>query len=261
MTMVIKVRLADSADRSYSILIRQGLYKELPGLLEELVGKRRVFLISDTTVSRLYGDTLLRLIRRHRLDATLVSLPPGERSKNPENLLRLQSALLRGGVQRDSFVVAFGGGVIGDLAGFVAATVLRGIRFIQVPTTLLAQVDSSVGGKVGVDHPLGKNLLGAFHQPSAVYIDPALLQTLSDKEYRNGLAEVVKIAVALDRRFFEYLERNIEPINARDVHTLAFMIEKAVGLKAAVVEADEHETGLRKALNLGHTVGHALEAA
>jgi 3-dehydroquinate synthase len=175
--------------------------------------------------------------------------------------LRLQSKLLDERVNRDSLVVALGGGVIGDLAGFVAATVLRGIQYVQVPTTLLAQVDSSVGGKVGVDHRLGKNMIGAFHQPSAVFIDPVLLRTLPDVEYRNGIAEIVKIAAGLDRSFFSFLERNVSLINVRDVRVVSILIARAVGLKAAVVARDEFEQGLRKVLNLGHTIGHALEAA
>jgi 3-dehydroquinate synthase len=157
--------------------------------------------------------------------------------------------------------VALGGGVVGDVAGYVASTVLRGIKYIQVPTTLLAQVDSSVGGKVGIDHPLGKNLVGAFHQPSAVYIDPLVLQTLPEREYRAGLAEVVKIAAALDVSFFRFLEKNAAQIRKRNARTLSRLIERSVRLKAAVVEKDEFETGLRKTLNLGHTIAHGLESA
>jgi 3-dehydroquinate synthase len=164
-------------------------------------------------------------------------------------------------VRRDSMLLALGGGVVGDVAGFVAATVLRGISYIQVPTTLLAQVDSSVGGKVGVDHPVGKNLIGAFHQPAAVYIDPHVLGTLPSGEFRNGLAEVVKIAAALDATFFRHLEKKRNRIARRHLETLTEIIALSVGLKAAVVQEDEFESGLRKTLNVGHSIGHAIEAS
>jgi 3-dehydroquinate synthase len=154
-----------------------------------------------------------------------------------------------------------GGGVIGDLAGYVAATVLRGVPFVQIPTTVLAQVDSSVGGKVGIDHPLGKNLIGAFHQPRAVYADPALLRTLSVREYRNGWAEVIKIAAALDADLFHFLERRAPALQERRPADVSAAIARSVALKAAVVEEDEQEAGLRKVLNLGHTIGHAVEQA
>ncbi len=185
----------------------------------------------------------------------------GEESKNAGTAYLLQTQLLRSGVKRDSLVIALGGGVVGDLAGYVAATVLRGIGFIQVPTTLLAQVDSSVGGKVGIDHPVGKNLIGAFHQPQAVFIDPRVLATLPDREFRNGLAEIAKIAVALDAAFFRGIEQIAPGLGKKNVRRLSWLIARAVGLKAAVVEKDEFESGLRKVLNLGHTIGHAVEAS
>jgi len=195
------------------------------------------------------------------VSCVLIDFPPGEKSKNPSVLGMLQTALLEGGVRRDSLVVALGGGVVGDVAGFAAATVLRGIRLVQVPTSLLAQVDSSVGGKVGIDHPAGKNLLGAFHQPSAVYIDPTVLQTLPEAEFRNGLGEVVKIAAALDPEFFRWLEQHAMEILSGKAVVLRGLIARAVRLKALVVEKDERDSGVRQSLNLGHTIGHALEAA
>jgi 3-dehydroquinate synthase len=169
--------------------------------------------------------------------------------------------LLALGAKRDSLIVALGGGVVGDLAGFVAATLLRGVALIQIPTTLLAQLDSSVGGKVGIDHARGKNMLGGFHQPRAVLIDPQVLRTLPVREFRSGLAELVKISIALDARLFGRIERVAPRINRTAGPLLAELITRAVSLKAAVVMKDEFESGLRKTLNLGHTVGHALEAA
>ena len=218
-------------------------------------------MITDSNVRKIHGRRFLADLLSADVDAWLIDFPAGERSKNAGLVGSLHTQLLENGVRRDSMVIALGGGVVGDVAGYVAATVLRGIRYIQVPTTLLAQVDSSVGGKVGIDHPLGKNLIGAFHPPVAVYIDPLMLQTLPDREFRSGLAEVVKIAAALDASFFRFLERNTSKINRRDARTLTEMITRSVRLKAAVVEQDERESGLRKTLNLGHTIGHALETA
>ena len=256
----VYVNLTASTDRSYAIDIRPGVLTELPDLVASLAGAARVFLITDSTVARLYGRAAHRALAAHGLRTLLLEVPAGEASKSPRVVLALQTRLLKEGVTRDSLVIAFGGGVIGDLAGYVAATVLRGIRFLQVPTTLLAQVDSSVGGKVGINHPVGKNLIGAFHQPSAVTIDPLVLRTLPAAEFRNGMAEVVKIAAALDGDFFSFLARNFKEIGPAKMRLMTDVINRAAGLKAAVVEKDEKETGLRKSLNLGHTIGHALEA-
>jgi 3-dehydroquinate synthase len=257
----VRVDLGEGRDRSYTVDIRPGLLVELPGILAEHAGSSRVFVITDSTVARLYGRPLMQRLAGSGMDAVLLEVPPGEQTKSSKTLVALQSRLLEQQVSRSSVVVALGGGVIGDLAGFVAATVLRGVRFVQVPTTLLAQVDSSVGGKVGIDHPAGKNLLGAFYQPVAVYIDPLALRTLPVTEFRNGMAEVVKIAVALDARFFGRLEKRAPRLERTSTRELTEIITSAVGLKAAVVSRDETETGLRKILNLGHTLGHAYEAA
>jgi 3-dehydroquinate synthase len=257
----VRVDLSAGRDRSYTVEIRPGLSVGLPATLHALAGGGRMFVITDSTVARLYGRSLVRRCAREGADALLLEVPPGEKTKNARSLLALQSRLIRAGVSRSSLVVALGGGVIGDLAGFVAATVLRGIRLVQVPTTLLAQVDSSVGGKVGIDHPSGKNLLGAFHQPVAVYIDPLVLRTLPIREFRNGMAEIVKIAASLDAPFFSMLETKARRLSRASTRDLSDIIARAVGLKAAVVSRDETESGLRKVLNLGHTLGHAYEAA
>jgi 3-dehydroquinate synthase len=257
----LTLNLNQQTDRSYRIDIRPGLMERVPALIAQTRRYERVYLITDSNVERLHGRKLLRRLFDVGIEAILLSFLAGEASKNPATVLALQTQLLKAGIRRNSLLVALGGGVVGDLAGFVAATILRGVAYIQIPTTLLAQVDSSVGGKVGIDHRLGKNLIGAFHQPAAVFIDPNVLATLPQKEFRNGLAEVVKIAAALDRKFFEFLEWKAARISKTDQNLLADIIFRAVALKAGVVETDEHESGLRKALNLGHTLGHALEAA
>ena len=257
----IRVRLDALRDRSYTVEIRPGILAEIPLLLSRSEGKRRMFVITDSNVAQHYGRELNSRLAAAGCEVTLLDVPPGERSKSAPTLNALYSKLFRGGIRRDSLVIALGGGVIGDLAGYVAATALRGVRLVQIPTTLLAQVDSSVGGKVGIDHPAGKNLIGAFHQPSVVYIDPEVLLTLPADEFRNGIAEVVKIAAALDPPFFANIERNAPRIRRENTALNAKIVETAIALKASVVEKDERETGLRRVLNLGHTIGHALESS
>jgi len=241
--------------------VRQDLFHQLHDVVLRGWKGRKLFIITDSNVRRLYGSRLLQALSSAGGDACLLDFLAGEKSKNASTFLSLHSALLGLGIRRDSLIIALGGGVVGDVAGFVAATVLRGVPFIQIPTTLLAQVDSSVGGKVGIDHQFGKNLIGAFHQPAAVYVDPSILKTLPSAEFRNGLAEVVKIAAALDARFFREIEREAHVITLHSTSTLTRLISRSVGLKAAVVGKDEFDTGLRKVLNLGHTLGHAFETA
>ena len=257
----IVVKFRQERDRSYRILIEPGLFGSIPEYVVRTFGRTSVYIISDSTVARLYGRPLLHAFSRLDVAAFLLDFPPGEASKSAETVFALHTHLLQLGIRRESLVLALGGGVVGDVAGYVGATVLRGVRCIQIPTSLLAQIDSSVGGKVGIDHPLGKNLIGAFHQPSVVLIDPELLRTLPEREFRNGLSEMVKIAAGLDRRFFAELERRAARIRRTAPDLLSGLIATSVGLKAAVVGEDEFESGLRKTLNLGHTVGHAIEAA
>lgn len=257
----ITVRMPVSRDRSYTVEIRPGLFSSLPDHLHRDARGGRIFIITDATVARLYAAAIDRSLRSLQGDTLMLVVPPGERSKSERTAYGLQSRLLRAGIRRNSLIVAIGGGVVGDLAGYVAATILRGVRFVQVPTTLLAQVDSSVGGKVGIDHPAGKNLIGAFHQPESVYCDPLVLRSLPPREFRNGLAEVIKIAAALDAGFFAAIEENAGQLSRTSSRFLAEMIVKSVGLKAGVVERDEREAGFRATLNLGHTVAHALEAS
>jgi 3-dehydroquinate synthase len=257
----IYVRVGSDVPRGYRVTMMTGLFPRLTDEIRRSWLQAKVFILTDSNVKRIYGNKLLGDLLVSGIDAWLIDFPAGEGSKNADLINMLYTQLLENGVRRDSLIIALGGGVVGDVAGYVAATVLRGIKYLQVPTTLLAQVDSSVGGKVGIDHPLGKNLIGAFHQPSAVYVDPLVLQTLPEREYVAGLAEVVKIAAALDVAFFRFLERNVAQIRKRNPKTLSSLIERSIRLKAAVVEKDEFETGLRKVLNLGHTIGHAVEAA
>jgi 3-dehydroquinate synthase len=194
-----------------------------------------------------------------RVDANLLSVPPGEKSKTRKTKERVEDRLLMSGAERNSTIFGFGGGVIGDLAGFVAATLHRGVPYVQIPTTLLAQVDSSIGGKVAVDHPLGKNLIGAFYQPKEVYIVAEFLATLPDREFRNGMAEVIKYAAIMDKTLFVTLEKNVGKILKRETRLLFPIVRRCCCLKKTVVELDEKESGLRRILNFGHTIAHALE--
>jgi 3-dehydroquinate synthase len=258
---ITTVSLPASPARSYPIAIREGLLAEAASSIARTAGPGAVFLVTDTTVGRLYGRQLHSACARVVSRCALLDFPPGEGSKRLRVYNALTRRLLGLGAKRDSLIVALGGGVVGDLAGFVAATLLRGVALLQIPTTLLAQLDSSVGGKVGIDHALGKNMLGAFHQPCSVLIDPLVLRSLPVREFRNGLAELVKIALALDGALFRRIEQAAPRITRTAGPLLRELISKAVSLKAAVVMKDEFESGLRKTLNLGHTVGHALEAA
>lgn len=253
----IRVNLAE---RSYDIEIGSGNLDDLGWFLAERAKTTHVVLITDENVHRLHAVRAAEALGEREIEVDVVVIPPGEESKSPEAALSLWQGLLDLGVDRRSVVAAVGGGVVGDLAGFIAATFARGLRFLQVPTTLLAQVDSSVGGKVGINLPEAKNCVGAFHQPVGVLIDIATLATLPDREYRSGLAEVVKYGAALDAEFFEFLEQNADAIIQRNEDVLIQIITRCCRLKADIVERDERdESGLRAALNFGHTFGHAYE--
>jgi 3-dehydroquinate synthase len=247
-------------ERSYPIFIGHGVLSELGGLCARLELGRRCAIVSDTRVARRYGRAAISSLKGAGFDAVLVTVPPGETSKSLKMMERCYDELARHRLERKSFVVALGGGVVGDLAGFVAATYLRGISFVQVPTTLLAQVDSSVGGKVGVNLKAGKNLVGAFHQPRLVLCDLATLMTLSTREFRAGLAEVIKYGIIYDEALFARLERDLPLLLKRDAKVLAEVVARCCEIKAEVVAQDETETGVRAILNFGHTIGHAIEA-
>lgn len=247
-------------ERSYPIIIDEGLLLGLGSDLKKRQIAKRYIVISDTTVAGLYGDKVTSSLSAAGFTPELVTFPAGEASKNLSTIAELSSKLAQLGVDRQDCLVALGGGVVGDITGFLAASYMRGIAFVQVPTTMLAQVDSSVGGKTGVDIPEGKNLVGAFYQPRCVYIDPNVLQSLPAEELLNGLAEVIKYGVIYDQEFFEYLAKNRQEIVALNLSFIEAIIEKSCAIKAEVVAQDEREGGLRRILNFGHTIGHAVEA-
>ncbi|MBK1672738.1 3-dehydroquinate synthase [Ectothiorhodospira shaposhnikovii] len=246
-------------ERSYPIHIGRGLLGE-PTWLEQALKGRRAMVVSNETIAPLYLDTLTRtLARTDTGPVETVILPDGEQFKNLQTLDTIYTALLERRLDRGAVLIALGGGVIGDITGFAAASYQRGIDFIQVPTTLLSQVDSSVGGKTGVNHPLGKNMIGAFHQPRLVLIDTDTLNTLPDRELSAGIAEVIKYGLIDDPEFFLWLEQHLPRLLAREPEALAFAIRRSCADKARVVAEDERESGRRALLNLGHTFGHAIE--
>jgi 3-dehydroquinate synthase len=253
-----KVRV-ELGERSYDISIERGLLKELGPMTAALGLKGRAALVTNPTVGALYAETAVKSLETAGFKTAVITVPDGEEYKSLEEAGKVFDALIEGRFERTSPIVALGGGVIGDMAGFVAATYLRGVPFIQVPTTLLSQVDSSVGGKTGVNHPKGKNLIGAFYQPRAVFIDPEVLKTLDERELRAGLAEVIKYGVIWDSSFFAFLEENADKLLAPGEEIIK-AIEKSCAIKAEVVGKDEREEGMRAILNFGHTFGHAIEA-
>ncbi|MEQ1517793.1 MAG: 3-dehydroquinate synthase [Usitatibacteraceae bacterium] len=249
--------------RTYPILIGESLLADI-GAITPFLPAPRVVLVTNTTLYPLHGEAFASSLRRHDLDVLTICLPDGEKHKDWHALNQIFDALLEHACDRSTTLIALGGGVIGDITGFAAATYQRGVPLIQVPTTLLAQVDSSVGGKTAINHPRGKNMLGAFYQPLLVLADTETLKTLPEREYRSGLAEVIKYGIGLDAAFFAWLESNIDALNKRDARMLAYAIKRSCEIKAEIVAADERETakdGGRALLNLGHTFGHAIETA
>ncbi|AUM13773.1 3-dehydroquinate synthase [Ketobacter alkanivorans] len=248
----------DLGERSYPIYIGSGLLDNLSGLIPKLAGKQ-VLVVTNSTIAPLYLDRVMAGLKG--LQASSLILPDGEQFKTLDTLNQIFTALLERKHSRTTTLIALGGGVIGDITGFAAAAYQRGVDFIQIPTTLLSQVDSSVGGKTGVNHPLGKNMIGAFHQPKAVIADTDTLNTLPEREMSAGLAEVIKYGLIRDVAFLEWMEANMPSLVARDAQALTYAIKRSCEVKAEVVAADEREGGLRAILNLGHTFGHAIEAA
>ncbi|HUM18496.1 MAG TPA: 3-dehydroquinate synthase [Candidatus Nitrosotalea sp.] len=247
--------------RSYPILVGAGILATVGSELAKRKVGRKAVLVTDPGIAALHGEPVVESLRQAGFDTVQVTVPTGEEAKRLEIASGLWDRLLDVACDRTSTVVALGGGAVGDLAGFVAATYMRGMNFVQVPTTLLAQVDASIGGKTAIDHPRGKNLIGAFYQPRVVIVDPVTLTTLPDREFRSGLAEVIKHGIVLDAAYFRELEAGIPPLLARDLPTLERVVAGSCRLKAQVVERDEQEAELRWVLNYGHTIGHALEAA
>lgn len=256
----MKVLRIDLADRSYDILIGQNLFGTLGDRVPALSGLRRAVVVTHPSIQRLYGGALAHGLRNAGLASSTVEIPEGESHKTLASAGVVYDHLMRNACDRSTLMVALGGGVIGDLTGFVAATYQRGVPYLQVPTTLLSQVDSSVGGKTAVNHPLGKNMIGAFYQPRAVVIDLDTLKTLPAGEFRAGIAEIIKYGVIEDPDLFAYLERNADAILQQDTACLEHVIETSCAIKARVVERDERESNYRMVLNYGHTIGHAIEA-
>jgi 3-dehydroquinate synthase len=255
-----KILRVNLGHRSYDIAIGRGLLADSGPFITDRLDCRHAVVITDEHVRAPHGDAVLAGLAASGIRADLLVVPAGEPSKCPAEAERLWNRLVELRADRKTVIVAVGGGVVGDLAGFVAATFARGLAFVQVPTSVIAQVDSSVGGKVGINLPLAKNIVGAFWQPAGVLIDTQVLGTLPEREYRSGLAEVVKYGVILDADFFDYLEQNVAAILQRQPEVLAHLVEQSCRLKSDVVEKDEREeTGLRAVLNYGHTFCHAIE--
>ena len=249
----------DLGERSYPIRIGADLIGRTDLFAPHIAGTS-ITIVTNETVEPLYGQALRTALAPLGKQVSTVVLPDGEVFKNWETLNSIFDALLGAHADRKTTLIALGGGVIGDMTGFAAACYMRGVPFIQVPTTLLSQVDSSVGGKTGINHPLGKNMIGAFYQPQAVIADIGSLRTLPERELAAGLAEIIKTAAIADGAFFEWLEQNIEALNRRDPAALVHAVQRSCEVKASVVAADEREGGLRAILNFGHTFGHAIEA-
>lgn len=253
----LKVCFGDKRD--YPIIIKSGVIEQVGPLIKPRVRGKQAFIITHPRIKRLYGNKVEKSLLQSGFHTKMVVLPEGEETKSLVNVEHVVGEMIKAQADRNAFIVALGGGVIGDLAGFVASTYMRGIDFVQIPTTLLAQVDSSVGGKVAVNHAMGKNLIGAFLQPRIVVTDPMVLTTLAKRQFLSGIAEIIKTAIIADEPFFKGLESKIEALLALDSKVLTWAITKTCAIKAKIVEKDEKESGIRAILNYGHTIGHALE--
>jgi len=249
-------------DRSYDIVVKPGGIADAGTVIGSLIQGRRCLVVTDSNVGPKYGTLLSSAMHKSGFDGNTVLLPPGEGAKTLDVAKVLYDRCIEAKLDRDSVLIALGGGVIGDLTGFIAATFYRGIAFVQVPTTLLAMVDAAIGGKTGIDHPQSKNAIGAFLQPKVVLVDPLTLMSLPDRELKAGLAEVIKYGIIDDAQLFSYLEENIGKLLAKDTEAMAYAIEKCAAIKARIVSQDERETagGPRALLNFGHTFAHALES-
>ncbi len=246
-------------DKEYKICIEKGILDKLGEYLSNVIENKRVIVITNPLVNGLYGAKLLSALKKGGFNSDFLEVPDGEKYKSLSTANYLYNELLKRKTDRTTALIALGGGVIGDLTGFIAATYMRGLQLVHIPTTLLAQVDSSIGGKVAVDHPLAKNIIGSFYQPKAVYTDPEVLQTLSDRDIKNGIVEAIKIAVISSPSLFKWLEKNIGQLLKKDNDLLYEVVKEAATLKVDIVLKDPWERNLRKILNFGHSIGHALE--
>ena len=253
-----KVRVA-LGEESYDILIGYGLEKELQAFVQGAGFSKQAMLVTDSNVGPLYGEKVRAILEAGGLRVSVVTIPAGESSKCLAVAEKLYTRAIELGLDRKSPIFALGGGVVGDLAGFIAATYMRGVPFVQLPTSLLAQVDSSVGGKVAVNHALGKNLIGAFYQPKGVFMDLSMMESLPKREIATGLGEIIKYGIIYDADFFSYLEQHADAVLALEREAAVHMIARSCEIKAAVVSEDEKESGLRRILNFGHTMAHAIE--
>jgi 3-dehydroquinate synthase len=256
----IRVNLDTRSSSSYEIYIGQDILDRVGVILHKSQRTKHLVILTDDQVNSLHGARVLEALKKMDLKVDLIEFPAGESSKTIQICLRIVDKLIALGADRASSLIALGGGVVGDLTGFIASIYMRGIPFFQIPTTLIAQVDSSIGGKTGVDLPAGKNLLGTFYQPQAVFIDLSFLQTLNDREFNNGLAEILKYGIIEDLELFRTIEEGIPLIRQRELVLLERIITKSCRIKKRIVEMDEKESGLRRILNFGHTIGHAVEA-
>jgi len=256
----IKVNLDKQSSTSYEICIGHNILDRIGLVISKSNLARHYIVITDSNVSSLYREELLTALKNVNLNVDLIEFPAGEISKNTDTVLTIIKKLINLGADRNSALIALGGGVTGDMTGFIASIYMRSIPYIQIPTTLMAQVDSSIGGKTGIDLPEGKNLLGAFFQPKSVFIDLQFLKTLPDEEFMNGLSEIVKYGIIDDMELFNILERETENIKSRSMDLLELMVERSCKIKKGIVEIDEMDMGVRRILNFGHTIGHAIEA-
>ena len=256
---IIRLKLAQKIDNSYNVFIENGLGKKIAQKLRSLKLGKKYLIITDTKVKKLYGNSLLRYLKKNSIKADILSFTPGEKNKIMQTIESLAERMVEKGFDRKDAIIALGGGVVGDIAGLLSAIYMRGIPYVQVPTTLLAMVDSSIGGKTGVDLKNGKNLLGTFTQPKAVFVDPLYLKSLPSKQIKNGLAEIIKYGVIKDKNLFNFIERNLKKILGLDKKALEKIIFDSIKIKVQIVEKDEKEGNLRMILNYGHSFGHVLE--
>lgn len=258
--MKIKLPLKVTRDLSYDIITGKNIFQNLAGLIKEKFNPDKSFIITDENVYRIYEDKIKKELIQSSTISELFVIPAGEKSKSQNVRDKLENEIINHKPSRNSMIIAIGGGVVGDLSGFLASTILRGIKYVQVPTTIIAQVDSSIGGKTGINTKHSKNLIGTFHQPSLVLVDFDFLKTLPDIEYFNGLAEILKSLLISSREGFEILENNADELIARNEKILSQLINQSIKIKSEVVAKDPEEKNIRKILNFGHTVGHAIEA-
>ncbi len=257
---IINLRLKEKLVKSHKVYVEDGITKQIPEILEKMEVGKKYAIITDSIVEKLFAKKLQNALKRKKIKSEIISFKKGEQSKTMATAEKLGEEMVKKGFDRQDAVIALGGGVVGDLGGFVASIYMRGIPYIHIPTTLMAMVDSAIGGKTGVDLKNGKNLMGTITQPKAVFVDIAYLKNLPVKQIQNGLAEVIKYGVIKDKRLFKFLERNMEKILEKDPDTLEYILKRSIKVKVNIVRKDEREkTGLRATLNYGHTYGHALE--